>query len=100
MTREQIRSIILEGAAKARDEAMATIPHGQRVLMSFQQAWDAAKSGIVAYRPAAWLGRKLTGAESITFCRELEAMQRDGLIQRKGNYGRTVQIQLLNLKDQ
>jgi hypothetical protein len=57
-----------------------------------------ARENIVAYEPSHWLGRTLTSAERMAFSRELEQMQADGLIQRMGDYGRTVQVQLLGEK--
>ena len=65
MTRKLIRQIILEGID--RDA-------GGRVEVD------------VAYSPAKWLGRRLTASESVQFSRELDRMEREGIVGCVGGY--------------
>jgi len=97
MSNNEIRGIILAGAIRERNNVMAETPHGPKVIASYKRAWQEAADGIVQYEPAEWLGRRLTGAERAAFCRELEAMDREGIIEKLDKFGRTTAIRIINL---
>jgi hypothetical protein len=88
MTPKAIRRCILKGAL-SEHPAWFVSRYIER-----QYLWNAE----VPYRPAKWLERPLTPVERVQFCRELERMARDGLIQRFTWMGtRTSGVQVLAL---
>jgi hypothetical protein len=79
-----IRKLIIRNALRDRAWLMKRIYHGPHVMSWSNCLWERARDGEVPYDPRGWLGRELTNAERIEFCRELARMSDEGLLVRVG----------------
>lgn len=69
----------------------------QTILTHVRAAWEGSwwqESRGVPYRPSRWLGRQLTDAERQALSRALAELEREGVIQRVADFGRTTGIVL------
>ena len=105
MIPRRIREIILENAKRDLQyfqsaEADERFENWRRLVPSQRQktlpemkllavGLDHAEAGEVKYEPARWIDRRLSGRERMQFSRELEKMESEGLIERRGGRSTT-----------